>query len=226
MVCYFLKSFECHSGVLAGGHYISYGKTDNGKWFCQNDSACKVSQPLLNWYVIKCFTLSSFSQEIPEDQIDKSTAYMLFYEREDLSVEDYLPKFADNVAVPDTKDLDEELETDFKKQCSVMWTHCDTKEDREGIREELFRSLTMMPILIVKSSTSNSQESFHKIITLKWRSASKLSARERPLSCPPRKRLKIETFQIYMQKYFLISKCNFEMQFSSRLLFGTIASFF
>ena len=64
--------------------------------------------------------MSSFSQEIPEDQIDKSTAYMLFYEREDLSVEDYLPKFTDNVAVPDTKDLDEELETDFKKQCSVM----------------------------------------------------------------------------------------------------------
>ena len=32
----------CHSGVLAGGHYISYGKMGNGKWYCQNDSACKV----------------------------------------------------------------------------------------------------------------------------------------------------------------------------------------
>lgn len=59
-------------------------------------------------------------QEIPADQIDKSTAYMLFYEREDLNFEEYLPDITEKNA-PDTKDLDEELETDFKKQCSIMW---------------------------------------------------------------------------------------------------------
>ena len=41
-VNYNLYSMVCHSGVLAGGHYVSYGKMGNGKWYCQNDSACKV----------------------------------------------------------------------------------------------------------------------------------------------------------------------------------------
>lgn len=43
---------------------------------------------------------------------------MLFYEREALSEDDYLPKIEG--AVPDTKELEEEFETDFKKQCVVM----------------------------------------------------------------------------------------------------------
>lgn len=51
--------------------------------------------------------------------MDKGTAYLLFYEREGLSVDEYLPK-VDSEAIPDTKDLDDELETDFKKQCSIM----------------------------------------------------------------------------------------------------------
>ena len=41
-VNYNLYSMVCHSGVLAGGHYVSYGKMGNQKWYCQNDSACKV----------------------------------------------------------------------------------------------------------------------------------------------------------------------------------------
>ena len=45
---------------------------------------------------------------------------MLFYERENLNFEEYLPDVTEKRA-PDTKDLDDELETDFKKQCSVMW---------------------------------------------------------------------------------------------------------
>ena len=36
--------FQCHSGVLGGGHYISYNKSTAGKWYCLNDSACKVSK--------------------------------------------------------------------------------------------------------------------------------------------------------------------------------------
>jgi hypothetical protein len=51
--------------------------------------------------------------------MDKSTAYMLFYERDGLSVSDYLPK-VDSQLPPDTKDLEDELEVDFKKHCSLM----------------------------------------------------------------------------------------------------------
>ena len=36
-------SFQCHSGVMGGGHYVSYCKTAAAKWWCQNDSTCKVS---------------------------------------------------------------------------------------------------------------------------------------------------------------------------------------
>ena len=51
--------------------------------------------------------------------MDKSTAYLLFYERENLCEESYLPQ-VDSNSIPDTKDLDDELEADFKKQCSIM----------------------------------------------------------------------------------------------------------
>ncbi len=51
--------------------------------------------------------------------MEKGTAYMLFYEREGLSDSDYLPKI-DSKHLPDTKDLEDELEVDFKKHCSLM----------------------------------------------------------------------------------------------------------
>ena len=55
-----------------------------------------------------------------EELLDKSTAYMLFYERESLSSEDYLPHIDSNRATPDFKDLDDDLD-DMKKQCNIMW---------------------------------------------------------------------------------------------------------
>jgi hypothetical protein len=60
-----MYAMVCHSGALGGGHYVSYSKTESGTWFCHNDSACK---------------------EVPETSIDKSTAYILLYEREGLSL--------------------------------------------------------------------------------------------------------------------------------------------
>lgn len=33
---------QCHSGIMGGGHYISYAKNPNGKWLYYNDSTCKV----------------------------------------------------------------------------------------------------------------------------------------------------------------------------------------
>ena len=63
-----------------------------------------------------CITLL---QEIKEEAMERGTAYMLFYEREGLSASDYLPK-VDTTLLPDTKDLEDELEVDFKKHCSLM----------------------------------------------------------------------------------------------------------
>ena len=64
-VKYNMYAMVCHSGVMGGGHYVSYSKTGENKWFCHNDSACK---------------------DVPENNIDKSSAYILMYEREGLSL--------------------------------------------------------------------------------------------------------------------------------------------
>ena len=66
-VKYKMYAMVCHSGVLGGGHYVSYsrGGAEEDKWYCHNDSACK---------------------EVPELNIDKSSAYILMYEREGLSL--------------------------------------------------------------------------------------------------------------------------------------------
>ena len=64
-VKYNMYAMVCHSGVLGGGHYVSYSRNEENKWYCHNDSACK---------------------EVPEANIDKSSAYILMYEREGLSL--------------------------------------------------------------------------------------------------------------------------------------------
>jgi len=87
----------CHSGVLGGGHYVSYSRVSEKKWVCHNDSTCK---------------------EVPEGSLDKSSAYILMFEREGLGLEQYLPKTEGLRA--DSEDLDEEFDLDFKKQCSLM----------------------------------------------------------------------------------------------------------
>eukprot|EP00088_Acartia_fossae_P020500 TRINITY_DN22079_c0_g2_i3.p1 TRINITY_DN22079_c0_g2~~TRINITY_DN22079_c0_g2_i3.p1 ORF type:complete len:592 (+),score=155.44 TRINITY_DN22079_c0_g2_i3:376-2151(+) len=96
---YNMYAMVCHSGVLGGGHYVSYGKASGAKdtWYCHNDSSCK---------------------EVSVNNIDKSTAYILLYEREGLSISDYMPNLEGKE--PDTSLLDEEFDTDFKKQCAIM----------------------------------------------------------------------------------------------------------
>jgi len=96
-VKYNMYAMVCHSGVLGGGHYVSYSRTNENKWYCHNDSACK---------------------EVPETNIDKSSAYILMYEREGLSLTDYMPDTRG--LKKDSGDLDEEFDNDFKKQCSIM----------------------------------------------------------------------------------------------------------
>lgn len=57
-------------------------------------------------------------QEVNESQIDLNSAYMLFYQRDGLSVDKYMPNVEGKVPYP--KELDEEGEAEYKKQCVVM----------------------------------------------------------------------------------------------------------
>ena len=63
-----------------------------------------------------------FLQELDGDRIDKASAYILFFEREGLNAEEYLPKVDATATKLELGDLDDELEMDFKKQCAVMQT--------------------------------------------------------------------------------------------------------
>uniref|UniRef100_A0A182M9T8 ubiquitinyl hydrolase 1 n=1 Tax=Anopheles culicifacies TaxID=139723 RepID=A0A182M9T8_9DIPT len=97
---YQLYAAVCHSGMLNGGHYISYAANPNGSWYCYNDSSCR---------------------EIPtRPKIDPSTAYLLFYERRDLDYGPYLPK-VDGRQLPSEGLLDiDDSDNDLKKMCSLM----------------------------------------------------------------------------------------------------------
>ncbi|XP_071551468.1 ubiquitin carboxyl-terminal hydrolase 32 isoform X3 [Panulirus ornatus] len=94
---YSLYAIACHTGIMEGGHYVCYAKNPQGKWICFNDSSCK---------------------EVSESQIDLNSAYMLFYQRDGLSVDKYLPNVEGKVPYP--KELDEEGEAEYKKQCMIM----------------------------------------------------------------------------------------------------------
>uniref|UniRef100_A0A182JE81 ubiquitinyl hydrolase 1 n=1 Tax=Anopheles atroparvus TaxID=41427 RepID=A0A182JE81_ANOAO len=97
---YQLYAAVCHSGMLNGGHYISYAANPNGSWYCYNDSSCR---------------------EIPtRPKIDPSTAYLLFYERRDLDYGPYLPR-VDDRQLPSESLLDtEDSDNDLKKMCTLM----------------------------------------------------------------------------------------------------------
>ncbi|XP_035896794.1 ubiquitin carboxyl-terminal hydrolase 32 isoform X2 [Anopheles stephensi] len=97
---YQLYAAVCHSGMLNGGHYISYAANPNGSWYCYNDSSCR---------------------EIPtRPKIDPSTAYLLFYERRDLDYGPYLPK-VDGKQLPSEGLLDiDDSDNDLKKMCTLM----------------------------------------------------------------------------------------------------------
>ncbi|KAG1684339.1 Ubiquitin carboxyl-terminal hydrolase 32 [Nymphon striatum] len=95
---YNLYAISCHTGILGGGHYVCFAKNQNKKWYCYNDSSCK---------------------EVKEDSIDSDSAYILFYEREGIDYTQYLPNVDTNI-VPDISDIEEELDTDFKKVCVIL----------------------------------------------------------------------------------------------------------
>ncbi|KAG7303743.1 hypothetical protein JYU34_012311 [Plutella xylostella] len=67
---YRLYAVVSHSGQLSGGHYVAYARNPSGAWLCYNDSSCR---------------------ELPAPHIDPATAYLLFYERQGLDPDRYLP---------------------------------------------------------------------------------------------------------------------------------------
>ncbi|EEC09881.1 ubiquitin specific protease, putative [Ixodes scapularis] len=94
---YQMYALACHTGILGGGHYVSYACNPNNRWYCYNDSSCK---------------------EVQLDQIDSDSAYMLFYEREGIDYEAYMPNTEGKV--PDARDIDDEFENDFRKMCVLQ----------------------------------------------------------------------------------------------------------
>ncbi|XP_006756226.2 PREDICTED: ubiquitin carboxyl-terminal hydrolase 32 isoform X1 [Myotis davidii] len=95
---YNLYAISCHSGILGGGHYVTYAKNPNSKWYCYNDSSCK---------------------ELHPDEIDTDSAYILFYEQKGIDYAQFLPK-VDGKKMADTSSMDEDFESDYKKYCVLQ----------------------------------------------------------------------------------------------------------
>ncbi|XP_071945533.1 ubiquitin carboxyl-terminal hydrolase 32-like isoform X2 [Antedon mediterranea] len=93
---YDLFAVSCHTGILGGGHYVSYAINPNKKWYCFNDSSVK---------------------EVKGD-IDTDHAYLLFYERKDLPYRCFIPDISGKT--PDRSPIDDEIEADYKKFCVIQ----------------------------------------------------------------------------------------------------------
>lgn len=93
---YHLYAVVSHSGLLNGGHYVAYAANPNSSWYCYNDSSCR-----------------EINQQTPN--IDPSTAYLLFYERQGLDYVPYLPKI-DAKQIPNVLEQDD-ADNDLRKMC-------------------------------------------------------------------------------------------------------------
>uniref|UniRef100_A0A6Q2YGT8 ubiquitinyl hydrolase 1 n=1 Tax=Esox lucius TaxID=8010 RepID=A0A6Q2YGT8_ESOLU len=89
---------QCHSGIMGGGHYVTYAKNPNDKWYCYNDSSCK---------------------EVHSEEIDTESAYILFYEQQGVDYSQFLPK-TDGKKMADTTSMDDDFESDYKKYCVLQ----------------------------------------------------------------------------------------------------------
>uniref|UniRef100_A0A3P8ZZ19 Ubiquitin carboxyl-terminal hydrolase 32 n=1 Tax=Esox lucius TaxID=8010 RepID=A0A3P8ZZ19_ESOLU len=95
---YNLYAISCHSGILGGGHYVTYAKNPNEKWYCYNDSSCK---------------------ELRSEEIDTDSAYILFYEQQGVDYSLFRPK-TDGKKMADTTSMDEDFESDYRKYCVLQ----------------------------------------------------------------------------------------------------------
>jgi len=65
-----------------------------------------------------------YVQEVAEEQVDINSAYILFYQRQNLDTSIYMPDIGDKEPV--TVEVDDEFEKDFKKFCIIQWS-CETE---------------------------------------------------------------------------------------------------
>ncbi|XP_063962632.1 ubiquitin carboxyl-terminal hydrolase 32-like [Lytechinus pictus] len=93
---YDLYGVVSHTGILGGGHYVSYSVNPNKKWYCYNDSSVK---------------------EVKEE-IDMDNAYMLFYECRSMSYVQYIPDTSGKH--PDMTPIEDEIEADYRKFCVIQ----------------------------------------------------------------------------------------------------------
>lgn len=42
---------------MGGGHYVTYAKNPNEKWYCYNDSSCKVRLLQAEWHILHYYIL-------------------------------------------------------------------------------------------------------------------------------------------------------------------------
>ncbi|KAJ0172880.1 hypothetical protein K1T71_011056 [Dendrolimus kikuchii] len=105
---YRLYAVVSHSGQMSGGHYVAYARNPSGAWLCYNDSSCRELTPV---------SLPPHPQPVPP--IDPASAYLLFYERQGLDYEKYLPDIDGKEPVIKDSDIPDPDENDLKKMCVV-----------------------------------------------------------------------------------------------------------
>ncbi|KAJ8711519.1 hypothetical protein PYW07_008761 [Mythimna separata] len=99
---YRLYAVVSHSGQMSGGHYVAYCRNPSGAWLCYNDSSCRELSPS------------------PLPPIDPAAAYLLFYERQGLDYERYLPDIAGKEPIVRDAEVLDPDENDLKKMCSIV----------------------------------------------------------------------------------------------------------
>ncbi|XP_028166705.1 ubiquitin carboxyl-terminal hydrolase 32-like, partial [Ostrinia furnacalis] len=94
---YNLYAVVSHSGQLSGGHYVAYARNPSGAWLCYNDSSCR--------------------EVDPRRAIDPAAAYLLFYERQGLRYDKYLPEV---VGPPPARAPPDADDPDMPRACALM----------------------------------------------------------------------------------------------------------
>lgn len=105
---YRLYAVVSHSGQMSGGHYVAYARNPSGTWLCYNDSSCREITP----------SRRDGNNSFPP--IDPASAYLLFYERQGLDYEPYLPDITNKEPVIKDSETLEGDDNDLRKMCSII----------------------------------------------------------------------------------------------------------